>query len=155
MVSVLGGWGMDKAVGGEGLWEEGMNSTDEKNKGIGYALHQGTLFNYHAGAFCGVLVKERIMKKLASLQAKHLEEVQSLLADGVDKNEVFPYEWTLHYPKGKQTVIAFISTKTDVRQSIKNAISSSPPERHELVFVADDMAEAQKMANCRLEELRT
>lgn len=112
-----------------------------------YKMHEGTLYDYTAGVYCGVLVKERVMKKLALLQTKHLEDVKRLLSDAADKGEVFSSSWTLHYPDGKQTTVRYIDTETDVQERIKNATRTDKPKQCFPVFIASGMKEAEAMAD--------
>jgi hypothetical protein len=48
---------------------------------MAYEIHPGSLYDYTAGCYCGVLVKEQVMRKLAVLQAQHMEAVKRLLTD--------------------------------------------------------------------------
>lgn len=111
------------------------------------ALYPGTLFDYTAGVYCGVLVTENVMRKLAKLQAAHLDAVKRLLTDHED--ECFPSMWTLHHPEGKQTAVHFIDTKADVRERIGRAVHSAQPTARFPVFIASSMAEAKAMADAR------
>lgn len=120
---------------------------------MSYKIHNGSLYSYTAGVLSGVLVKEKIMRKLVKLQAKHLAEVKRVLMDGADKEEVFASMWTLHYPQGKQTVANYIDLSRDVREDIKHAVISHPPQHHPLVFIASSMEEARCMADSRFKEL--
>lgn len=117
-----------------------------------YKIHNGTLFDYTAGVLCGVLVTEQVMRKLAALQAKHLEDVKRLLSDEAERGSVFPSMWTLHYPEGAQTTVRFIDTSEDLSRRIKNATTANQPIACPLVFVAGSMDEAKKMADARHEE---
>lgn len=117
-----------------------------------YRLYNGTLYDYTASSYCGVLVKESVMKKLAKLQAQHLYDVKRVLADGADKGDVFPSMWTLHYPQGKQETVSFIDTSIDVRERIKNATYKNQPIARPLVFIAGSMQEAKQMADAMFEE---
>lgn len=118
-----------------------------------YETYPGSLYDYTAGAYCGALVKEPVMRKLAALQAKHLEEVKRLLTDEADRGNVFPSMWTLHHPGGKQTTVNFIPKGDDVYQRIKNATTSNQPRRLPVVFIASSMDEAKAMADERYSEL--
>lgn len=111
-----------------------------------YKKYDGSLYDYTAGILCGVLVKENVMRKLAKLQAKHLEDVKRLLVNGAENGDVFPSMWTLHYPKGEQTVVKYIDKSTDVRERIRNATHSAQPEHYDTVFIASSMEEAKNMA---------
>lgn len=119
-----------------------------------YETFDGSLYHYTAGTYCGVLMKERVMKKLAALQAKHMEDVKRVLADGAEAGEVFPYMWTLHHPEGNQTTVYFVDTSADVANNIKHAVASHAPQHMPLVFIAPSMDEAKRMADERHESLR-
>ncbi len=114
-----------------------------------YKTHPGTLYDYSAGVYCGVLVTEKVMRKLAGLQAKHLEDVKRLLCDEADRGNVHPSMWTLHYPDGEQTDVKYIDTSADLSGRIKNATIANPPIARQVVFVAGSMDEAKKMADAR------
>jgi hypothetical protein len=118
-----------------------------------YTTHTGTLYDYTAGTLCGVLVTEKAMRKLAALQAQHLEAVKRLLHDEAGHGNVHPSMWTLHYPDGKQTTVRYIDTGLDVQQRIKAATTSCQPEACSVVFIASSMDEAKAMANARHEAL--
>lgn len=121
---------------------------------VDYKIHNGTLYDYTAGSYCGVLVKENVMRKLVRLQQEHLEKVKRLLSDEADKGNVFPSMWTLHYPDEKQETVNFIDTKADVKLRIENATTSNQPRSHELVFIAGSMKEAKQMADARFSKLK-
>lgn len=112
-------------------------------------IHHGTLFDYTVGAYCGVLIKENIMRKLAALQQRHLEEVKRLLSDGADRGEVFASMWTLHYPDGVQTEVRYVDTSTDVHDAIRRGLIVAKPRPIPLCFIAGSMQEAAKMADAR------
>lgn len=113
--------------------------------------YDGSLYSYTAGCLCGVLITEKVMRKLAKAQVKHLEEVKRILHDNKD-TDVFPSMWTLHYPEGKQTTVNFIDTSENVEQRIKNATMASTPRHLKLVFKANSMKEAEKMADTYYEK---
>lgn len=129
------------------------DTTDTTDTAAPYQIHPGTLFKYTAGVYCGVFMKEATMRRLAKLQAAHLEQVRRILADGADRGELFPAGWTLHYPEGEQTVVHFIDTAYSVSQRIQWATISQPPEALPLVFVADGTADAKRQADARHEEI--
>lgn len=118
-----------------------------------YKTHIGTLYDYTAGVLCGVLVNEKVMRKLASLQAKHLEDVKRLLTDEADRGNVYPSMWTLHHPDGVQTDVHFIYESQDVKSMIKNATIARQPIPRSLLFIASSMEEAKQMADARYEEI--
>lgn len=115
--------------------------------------YPGTLYDYTAGVYCGVLVTERVMRKLAALQAQHVEAVRRLLTDNID--EVFPSSWTLHYPDGKQTSVHFIDTADwrSAEQAIRSATHAHQPVARFPVFYAEGMKDAAALADARHAEL--
>jgi len=120
---------------------------------MSYETHNGTLYDYTAGVYAGVLVKEAVMRKLVRLQQKNLEEVKRVLSDGLDNGEVFSSSWTLHYPAGEQIEVSFIDPNEDVRRRIKVATTTHQPKVCPLVFIAESMDEAKLMADARYAEL--
>lgn len=110
-------------------------------------IHHGSLYNYSAGMYCGVLVTESVMKKLVRVQARHLHEVKQLLLNELERGNVFSSSWTLHYPSKKQTSVYYISPDVDTKERINNATFSHPPKHEPLVFIAESMDEAEKMAD--------
>ncbi len=118
-----------------------------------YKTYQGSLYHYAGSVNVGVLVKESTMKKLAKLEALHLENVKRLLQDEGDRGNVFPSMWTLHHPEGKQTVVNFIDESRDLSDSIRCATNSGNVQNKPLVFIASSMKEAEKMADNRFKEL--
>lgn len=117
-----------------------------------YKTYPGTLYNYTAGTLCGVLITEPVMRKLAKLQAKHLEDVKRLLTDENERGNVFPHMWSLHYPNGEQTTINYIATNYTVEDRIASAVVSHPPRACFPVFIAGSMDEAEEMADNRFKE---
>lgn len=113
------------------------------------AMHDGSLYDYNNGAYCGVLIKENVMRKLVKMQKKHLEDVKRLLMDESYKGNVFPSMWALHYPDGKQTVVTYIDNSADVESRIKNATMQGQPVHKPIVFIASSMDEAKGMADAR------
>ena len=93
------------------------------------------------------------MKKLAKLEALHLEKVKRLLHDEGDKGNVFPSMWTLHHPEGVQTTVDFIDESRDLNESIRCAVNNSMPIHKPLVFIASSMKEAGIMADNRFNDL--
>ena len=77
----------------------------------------GNWFNVNNGAYCGIVMPEHVMKKLAKLYAKHNDEVKDLLTR--HKDEIYPYEWTLAYPNGEQKTVAFNSAYCSVEERIE------------------------------------
>lgn len=118
-----------------------------------YKIHNGSLYDYTAGVACGVLVKEKIMRKLVKIQNRYLEEIKRVLSDGADSGSVFPSMWTLHYPQGIQTHVYYIDSAADVKNNIEWAIKADTPTHRPLVFIAKNMKDAERMADARYEEV--
>lgn len=112
-----------------------------------YEIVAEKLFDFTAGVQCGVLVPEHVMRKLAKLQAAHLEAVKRVLTE--NKDILYPSSWTLHYPNGKQTTVRYADTATwlNIEERIKCAVISKSPTHCPLVFKASSMEEAQAMAD--------
>ena len=117
----------------------------------GYEIHPSTLYDYTAGVHCGVLVTEKVMRKLAALQTQHLEAVKRLLTDS--EGEVFPSMWTLHYPEGVQVTVRYIDRSVTVEERIRSAVVSHQPTAEYPVFIASSMDEAKHMADARHDSL--
>ncbi|MCG2586545.1 hypothetical protein [Massilia sp. TS11] len=117
-----------------------------------YELHPSGLYDFTAGVHCGVLITENVMRKLAKLQAKHMEDVKRLLSEEASRGHVFPSMWTLYYPDGKQTTVRYIDTSETVDSRIKSALTTHQPNYCKVVFVAGTMKEAEEMALARFAE---
>ncbi|RJT47202.1 hypothetical protein [Rahnella woolbedingensis] len=120
-----------------------------------YEIVPEKLFDFSAGVYCGVLMPESVMKKLAKLQASYLQDVQRLLTE--HKSELYPSSWTLYYPEGKQTSVYYAETGSavgvgDIERRIKHATLAHKPTLRPLVFKANSMDEAKKMAESHHEE---
>lgn len=115
--------------------------------------YPGTLFSYTAGTYCGVLITENVLKKIAALHHEHLEKVKRVLTDNAA--EVFPSMWTLHYPDGKQTHVDYIDTSRTTGDAIRTASWINQPRACHPVFIAKTMAEAEAMADARHAMLST
>lgn len=121
-----------------------------------YEVVPEKLFDFTAGVYCGVLMPEHVMRKLAKIQAAYLQDVKRLLTD--NKNELYPSSWTLHYPEGKQTPVRFTTQETEhdsIESRIKNATIANKPVHYPLVFKASSMEEAEAMANAHYEATHT
>jgi len=119
-----------------------------------YEIYPGTLYDYSAGVYCGVLITEKVMKKLVALQTKHAEDVKRILTDECERGNVFSSMWTLHYPEGVQTTVNFIDTSALVSDRIKLSVYGRPPVAVFPVFIAGSMDEAKGMADCRYGEMK-
>lgn len=96
---------------------------------------EGNWFNVNNGAYCGIVMPEHVMKKLAKLYAKHNGEVKDLLTQ--HKDELYPYEWALAYPNGEQKTVVFNSVYWSVEERIKNYDENTKINRLKDFYVSD------------------
>lgn len=95
----------------------------------------GNWFNVDNGAYCGVVMPENVMKKLAKLYTKHNDEVKDLLTQ--HKDEIYPYEWTLAYPNGEQNIVEFNSASMSVEDRIEGYDENIKINRLKDFYVSD------------------
>lgn len=115
-----------------------------------YEIFNKTLYDYTNGTYCGVLIEEHVMKKIAKLQNKYMEDVKRVLHDNIES--VYPSMWTLYYPDGKQTNVTFIDKSSNVEDRIHYATVPNKPAHKPVVYVANNMQEAKEMAENRYKE---
>ena len=95
----------------------------------------GNWFNVNNGAYCGIVMPEHVMKKLAKLYAKHNDEVKDLLTQ--HKDEIYPYEWTLAYPNREQKTVVFNSAYSSVEERIEKYDENIKIHRLKDFYVSD------------------
>ena len=95
----------------------------------------GNWFSVNNGAYCGVVMPEHVMKKLAKLYAKHNDEVKDLLTQ--HKDELYSYEWTLAYPNGEQKTVVFNSASRSVEERIEKYDENIKINRLKDFYVSD------------------
>lgn len=118
---------------------------------MAYELINEKLYDYTAGVYCGVLVPEHVMKKLAKLQAKHLEEVKKVLTEY--KEELYPSMWTLYHPNGEQTVVRYVVKEPfNIEENIRNAVVGRHPTYIKTVYSATSRKDAKRQAEERFAE---
>ena len=96
---------------------------------------EGNWFNVNNGAYCGIVMPEHVMKKLAKLYAKHNDEVKDLLTRY--KDEMYPYEWVLAYPNGEQKVVAHNALYASTEERIARYDENLRINRLEDFYVSD------------------
>lgn len=62
-------------------------------------------FDFPAGCYCGLVVKEATAKKLMKILYRQTQEIKEFLHQ--HKEDLAASNWTLVHPDGKQTVINF------------------------------------------------
>src|SRR5690625_5168585 len=77
------------------------------------------LKNYYDVSFSrhsGVLVNERLMRKLVKIQYRHMQEIKRLLVNNLDDFEVS--NWTLAYPNGEQTEVRYFNKNSSKEEKL-------------------------------------
>lgn len=76
-------------------------------------------FNFPAGVYCGLFIKEKTAKKLQKLLWRHTQEIKEFLT--ANKGDLLPMDWTLAYPMPdkKQTTVYYSSQSYSVDERIK------------------------------------
>lgn len=74
-------------------------------------------FDFPAGCYCGVAVKEKTFKKLQKLLYRQTQEIKEFLVS--NKEDIVPIDWTLAYPDGKQTTIHYTRQNESVDDRIR------------------------------------
>ena len=95
----------------------------------------GNWFNVNNGTYCGIVMPEHVMKKLAKLYTKHNDEVKDLLTQ--HKDEIYPYEQTLAHPNGEQKTVAFNSAYWSVEERIERYDENMKINRLKDFYVSD------------------
>ena len=75
-------------------------------------------FDFPAGCYCGLVVKEATAKKLMKILYRQTQEIKEFLHQ--HKEDLATSNWTLVYPCGKQTVIHY--TYADPFSSVDDRI---------------------------------
>lgn len=107
----------------------------------------GNWFNVDNGGYCGIVMPEHVMKKLVKLYAKHNDEVKDLLTQY--KDEIYPYDWTLAYPNGKQKVVAFNSVYSSVEERIEKYDENIKIRRLEDFYTSDEKTFSERSDEVR------
>lgn len=76
-------------------------------------------FDFPAGMYCGLFVKEKTAKKLQKLLWRQTQEIKEFLT--ANKGNLLPMEWTLAYPSPdkEQTTVYFSDQSDSVDERIK------------------------------------
>lgn len=95
----------------------------------------GNWFKVDNGVYCGIVMPEHVMKKLAKLYAKHNDEVKDLLTQY--KDEMYSYEWALAYPNGEQKVVIYNATHSSTEERVERYDENLKINRLEDFYVSD------------------
>ena len=113
------------------------------------------LYNYSAGGYCGVLMPENVMKKLAKLNHEYSSEVKKVLHD--HKQELHTAHWTCanHRVDGeikKQIIVHFTIANNDELDRRISLFKASQPEYIKTVYMVGKYEEAYEIAETVLAE---
>ncbi|HGK4909785.1 TPA: hypothetical protein ACLMQK_004544 [Yersinia enterocolitica] len=116
-----------------------------------YKIIPESLFDL-SGVYCGVVMPERVMRKIVKLQAACIQEIKRTLTE--HKDELYASNWTLYYPNGEQKEVRYIdpSDSINIESRIKHAAFINQPRHLPLVFIASSQDEAKSMADAHHEE---
>ena len=114
------------------------------------------LYDYPAGAACGVLMPTKVMKKIAKLNAKYKDEIRKILND--HKDELYSSHWTMAVVKENGEIkhsktIRYVLE--DNQYELEHRISLFRPDKpvyQKDVYVVRDHEEALRVAEALLSE---
>ena len=107
------------------------------------------LYNFSAGSYSGVLMTEKVFKKLAKINAKYSDEVRKVLSE--NKSQLYNSDWTLanHVVDGeikKQISIYYVDENCrDVDHRI-GLFKAPEPSYIPIVYQVSNRAEATAIA---------
>lgn len=111
------------------------------------------MFDYSAGGYCGVVMPEHVMKRLAKLNHKYSSEVRKILH--AHKDELYVSDWALANDMDgdeikMQVVIRYsIPNGDDLSESVERRIElfqAAQPNYIEEFFLCDSRDEAREIA---------
>ena len=107
------------------------------------------LYNYSAGGYCGVLMPENVMKKLAKLNHEYSSEVKKVLSD--HKQELYAAHWTCANHKvddviKKQVIVHFTMADEDEVNRRISLFKADQPEYIKDVYMVGERDEAYEIA---------
>ena len=116
------------------------------------------LYDYSAGIYNGVLVPEKVMKKLVKLNTKYKEEIKKLLK--ANENIIYPSHWTMAYTEddnGKIThskKIKYVEEGYSPEEIVDRItlFRTDKPEYIKNVYLVKDRDEATAIAEYLLKE---
>lgn len=109
------------------------------------------LYDFPAGSFCGVLMPEKVMKKISKLYTKYNNEIKRVLID--NKDCLYPQHWTMATDENKKqdaVYIKFVLDQEDSFNSVDHRIGLFVPLRCEYikdVYLVQNYDQAQEIAN--------
>lgn len=115
------------------------------------------LYDFAAGCYCGVLMPEKVMKKIAKLNAKFSNEIRKILQD--HEEIIHPSNWTLANEMDGDNIKTQVSIRyfldDSEEDSLKRRIAlfqPPKPEYYKDVFRVKNREEAKQIAEEVLQE---
>lgn len=114
-------------------------------------------FDYSANGFCGVLIREPLMKKLSKIKHEYNQKIKHLLTNNLEMIEVS--EWTLANHIGddgiikKQSTVKYYTPSTKEQKLHRINLSSlSAPVYVETVLEVQNREEAKEWCKSKIKE---
>jgi hypothetical protein len=107
------------------------------------------LYNYSAGGFCGVLMPEKVMKKIAKINAEYSREVRRILND--NKEFLYASDWTMAYEEGKPAAYVYYTKEGEDVQHRIDLFKAAKPEYRGEVYLVKDREQAEQIADAMIE----
>lgn len=106
------------------------------------------MYDYNAGGYCGVIMPEHVMKKIAKINCKYQTEVRKILEE--NKGDLLASDWTLANEKDgdkikKQITIKYAIAGEDVSSRIA-LFKAERPIYIEEFFIVESREEADLIA---------
>lgn len=116
------------------------------------------LYDFPAGGFCGVIMPEKVMRKITKLNAKYSAEIKKILTE--QKDELHASEWTLANKMNgdkieKQVTINYVY-KQHPWITIEDRIKLFEPPKPRYIkecYLVSTMEEAKEIAQQVLQEV--
>ncbi|MEW6006136.1 MAG: hypothetical protein AB1695_12560 [Stygiobacter sp.] len=113
------------------------------------------LYSFNYNGYCGVLLPEKVMKKIMKLFVKYTDEIKKVLYE--NKQDLYEYHWTLANKMNgdKIEIQKVIIYTTKSKQDLDNRLSifQAPKPKYEPeVFIVENRQEAEEIAKLLLEE---
>jgi len=113
------------------------------------------LYSFNFGNYCGILLPEKVMKKLAKLFTKYTDEVRKVLYE--NKDDLYEYNWTLANKMNgnkieKQKTIVYITKSKGNIEARLSLLQAPRPKYEPEVFIVEDYKEAKQVAELLLAE---
>lgn len=108
-------------------------------------LHSDRLYKCEPSPYCGLLVKDHVMRKLQKITAKFETEIRHIFNENIDDIEL--YGWGLASKNGKQMLVSFAepAKKGEKEERIKLFRADRPEYRAEVYMCRAFSDDADKI----------